>query len=67
LRTSSPSKTAAVADSGESTQRSRTPPPRSPAVRDPQIPIGALEKSTQTSPRFPPWEIERRMMCYKRV
>ena len=60
-RPSSPSKTAAVVPSAENSERRRPPTPRSPAVRVPQIPIGALEKQPPTSPRFPPWEaFERR-------
>jgi len=64
-RASSPSKTAAGAASAENTERRQLPTPRSPTVRDPQIPIGAR----QTVP-FPPrgfllGEIESRMMCKK--
>ena len=61
-RASSPSKTANAAASDEHTKRRWQPTPRSPAVRDPQIPIGALAKRfPPTSPRFPPWEaFERR-------
>jgi hypothetical protein len=55
-RASSPSKTAAAAASAETADRRRPPTPRSEAVRDPQIPIGALDKRSPTSPRFPPWE-----------
>ena len=43
-RASSPSKTAAIAATDENTERHRPPKPRSPAVRDPQIPIVALAK-----------------------
>ena len=46
-RASSPSETAAVAASDENTENTRLPTPRSPAVRDPQIPIVALEKQPQ--------------------
>src|SRR5208283_4134220 len=43
-RPSSPSKTAAVGASAENAERGPLPTPRSPAVRDPQIPIVALAK-----------------------
>ncbi len=43
-RASSPRKTSAVAASAENIERRRLPTPRSPAVRDPQIPIVALAK-----------------------
>ena len=46
-RASSPSETAAVAASDENTENTRLPTPRSPTVRDPQIPIVALEKQPQ--------------------
>ena len=46
-RASSPSETAAVAASDENTEHRRLPTPPSPAVRDPQIPIVALEKRPQ--------------------
>ena len=49
-RASSPSKTPAVAASAENTERRRLPTPRSPAVRDPQIPIG---RARQTAPFLP--------------
>ena len=40
----------AVAASDEDTERPRPPTPRSPAVRDPQIPIGALAKRSPYLP-----------------
>jgi hypothetical protein len=43
-RASSPSKTAAVAVADENTERHRPSTPRSPAVRDPRIPVVALAK-----------------------
>src|SRR5208337_877221 len=43
-RPSSPSKTAAVGASAENAERGPLPTPRSPALRDPQIPIVALAK-----------------------
>jgi hypothetical protein len=43
-RASSPSKTAAIAATDKNTERHRPPKPRSPPVRDPQIPIVALAK-----------------------
>ena len=46
-RASSPSETAAVAASDENTEHSRPPTPRSPAVRDPQIPIARSKNSPQ--------------------
>ena len=51
-RASSPSETAAVAASDENTENTRLPTPRSPAVRDPQIPIVALAKRPRPSRGF---------------
>lgn len=49
-RASPPSKTSAATASAENTKSRGLPPPRSPAVRDPQIPIGALAKRSQYLP-----------------
>src|SRR5208337_2604825 len=51
-RPSSPSKTAAVGASAENAERGPLPTPRSPAVRDPQIPIVALAKRPRPSRGF---------------
>src|SRR5208337_2694436 len=51
-RPSSPSKTAAVGASAENAERGPLPTPRSPAVRDPQIPIVALAKRPRPSRAF---------------
>ena len=50
-RPSSRSKTADPAASPENNERRQPPPPRSPTVRDPQIPIGALAKRSPQPPR----------------
>jgi hypothetical protein len=49
-RASPQSKTSPATASAENTKSRGLPPPRSPAVRDPQIPIGALAKR---SPHLP--------------
>ena len=48
---SSPSKTPTIGASAENSERGSLPTPRSSAVRDPQIPIGAPAKRSPQPPR----------------